>query len=406
MEGLAAESMSADLEQMKEQIRELMNMVTTMMSAQITENPAQTQQPQQAIPSQSIPVGPGSSQVTGTTTEIPTPAQNPIFLAIPDHQESMLEQQSGTGTSQRRPPARKQERVQKGEVKMITSTGPKRQAIYVQPMAPQPYFVPQNSQPGSQTGQAQPVTGGNAHPRCTEQRTKEDAPSFDAAFARATGSAATKDSESRSQSAESTESKDERDGGNVQKLGTRSNGGASTGYLLVLLAVLLKRMKQPLLTLVDRLNQGSSLSLPPGLLPLPLHLEQDNPFLAMDQLDIKLPDLMPLPKGLGLSRTMPFNPERVLLVMEHPGRGTRRYAGFSADAIQVSAGGEACPYLCLLGGRTRVGIPWTGRYAFVWRFAAGSGEGSGSPTGKVKGKGKAPLAKAHQELTWDEAIHR
>lgn len=85
----------------------------------------------------------------------------------------MLEQQSGTGTSQRRPPARKQERVQKGEVKMITSTGPKRQAIYVQPMAPQPYFVPQNSQPGSQTGQAQPVTGGNAHPRCTEQRTKE-----------------------------------------------------------------------------------------------------------------------------------------------------------------------------------------------------------------------------------------
>ncbi|GFY91352.1 hypothetical protein Acr_07g0015480 [Actinidia rufa] len=132
----------------------------------------------------------------------------------------------------------------------------------------------------------------------------------------------------------------------------------------------------------------------------------DNPFLAMDQLDIKLPDLMPLPKGLGLSRTMPFNPERVLLVMEHPGRGTRRYAGFSADAIQVSAGGEACPYLCLLGGRTRVGIPWTGRYAFVWRFAAGSGEGSGSPTGKVKGKGKAPLAKAHQELTWDEAIHR
>jgi len=87
MEGLAAESMSADLEQMKEKIRELMNMVTTMMSAQITENPAQTQQPQQAIPSQSIPVGPGSSQVTGTTTEIPTPAQNPIFLAIPDHQE-------------------------------------------------------------------------------------------------------------------------------------------------------------------------------------------------------------------------------------------------------------------------------------------------------------------------------
>lgn len=61
--------------------------------------------------------------------------------------QSMLEQQSGTGTSQRRPPARKQERVQKGEVKMITSTGPKRQAIYVQPMAPQPYFVPQNSQP-------------------------------------------------------------------------------------------------------------------------------------------------------------------------------------------------------------------------------------------------------------------
>lgn len=81
MEGLAAESMSADLEQMKEQMRELMNMVTTMMSAQITENPAQTQQPQQAIPSQSIPVGPGASQVTGTTTEIPTPAQNPIFLA-------------------------------------------------------------------------------------------------------------------------------------------------------------------------------------------------------------------------------------------------------------------------------------------------------------------------------------
>lgn len=63
-------------------------------------------------------------------------------------------------------------------------------------------------------------------------------------------------------------------------------------------------------------------------LPLPLHLEPYNPFLAMDQLDIKLWDLMPLPKGLGLSRTMPFNPERVLLVMEHPGRGTRRYAGF------------------------------------------------------------------------------
>lgn len=61
--------------------------------------------------------------------------------------QSMLEQQSGTGTSQRRPTPRKQETVQKGEVKMITSTGPKRQAIYVQPMAPQPYFVPQNSQP-------------------------------------------------------------------------------------------------------------------------------------------------------------------------------------------------------------------------------------------------------------------
>lgn len=30
----------------------------------------------------------------------------------------------------------------------------------------------------------------------------------------------------------------------------------------------------------------------------------------MDELDIKLFDLMPLPKGLGLSRTMPFNPIR------------------------------------------------------------------------------------------------
>ena len=44
---------------------------------------------------------------------------------------------------------------------------------------------------------------------------------------------------------------------------------------------------------------------------------------------------MPLPKGLGLSRTMPLNPERVLLVMEHPGRGTRRYAYFEHTLLPM-----------------------------------------------------------------------
>ena len=37
MEGLATDSTSVDLEQMEEQIRELMRMVTTMMFAHITE---------------------------------------------------------------------------------------------------------------------------------------------------------------------------------------------------------------------------------------------------------------------------------------------------------------------------------------------------------------------------------
>ncbi|GFS28319.1 hypothetical protein Acr_00g0001140 [Actinidia rufa] len=397
MEGLAAESMSADLEQMKEQIRELMNMVTTMMSAQITENPAQTQQPQQAIPSQintcwawvfpgdwyyhgnthpctksdfscntrsprsqarlsrgkeddkkvtnklesleekirglqgidaygsvnfsdlcffsdlklppkyktpdfdkyngslSVHASPGLCKIRswndlanafflGTIERIGSPSQTPYakkrygkrlsehlegaLLLTPDWAHYFQLRRVGDcrrkgrrwnsgklidiqalqsmfrnnnlelETSQRRPPARKQERVQKGEVKMITSTGPKRQAIYVQPMAPQPYFVPQNSQPGSQTGQAQPVTGGNAltplH-RTKNQGTRMLLPLM-LLLPRATGSAATKDSESRSQSAESTESKDERDGGNVQKLGTRSNGGATTGYVWLYLS--------------------------------------------------------------------------------------------------------------------------------------------------------------------------